>query len=112
MSKNLCQLILDIFSLDMIIIDRDKVIASSIKEIIGNKIPNKIEKLLENREKYESNNKENFYENLDGFYIMNPLIISADCIGVIIFYKKSNFTIFEKQLLNFVNQLFILKIEI
>ncbi len=110
---DLCNDVFETMKINILILDRDKIIASSNENLYGKKIPKMIDELMENRENYESKNKEKlFEEENDYFYLMKPIIVSTDCLGMIIFYKNQEFLEWEKNFNKFLSQIFVRKIEI
>ncbi len=107
----LCQDILDYMGLNVFILDRDMIVSSSILDIKGQKIISFFEGLLMERENYESKQEESFW-GLKGYFLVRPVIVFADCLGLIVLYKESCFADYERRFLNFLVQLFIRKIEI
>ena len=80
---------------DVIITDTDKIIAveGSIKKNYANKdISNELLKYLQNREFIIFNEKTNFKiipdDTLNGYYIVSPIIVESDTIGLIIIYSE------------------------
>lgn len=112
-SMELCTDVYDLMNVNVLILDRDKIIASSNKELYGKKIPKMIDKLMEERESYESKEEEIFFDdNLNKYFLMKPIIVSTDCLGMIIFYKNKGFEEWERNFSKFLSQLFVRKIEI
>lgn len=89
---NLCELINNIFNIDIIITDREKVIATSYNEDLKNKKINELcINLIDNREQYISENIDILsFEGIqiNGYYTIMPLINSSDSIGLIILVSK------------------------
>lgn len=83
-SENICNIIGDICNVDIMISDREKIIASNnnLKKLIGTKLEDKHKKLIDNRENYSSENKEVMYE-LNNYFVILPIITSLDSSGLI-----------------------------
>ncbi len=110
---DLCNDVFDIMNINVLILDRDKILVSSNSKLTGRMIPKMVDALMENRESYESKNKEKlFEEEKDYFYLMKPIIVSTDCLGMIIFYKNQEFLEWERNFNKFLSQIFVRKIEI
>lgn len=94
LGKKLCDLIKNIYKLDVIVTDREKVIANTINaELINQKIDQKLINLIDNREYYVS--KEVTTLNLgnnpiNGFMTIMPIIASIDSLGLIIIVSDKN----------------------
>ncbi len=113
MCDKLCQIVKNNLNLNIIIANREKIISSSITDALNIKIDNFICELMENREEYKSTESENFLLNsLKGYFIMKPIIVNADCLGMIILFKENTFLNWEEMVAGFLKDLFIHKIEI
>lgn len=113
MGKELCQDIFDCMHIEMMVLDRDKIVASSMESLLGNKVPSVVDHFMEDREEYSSVHFESFFDvSLVGYFLMKPIIISTDCIGMLLFYKKDPFVEWERNLLKFLVQQFIRKIDV
>lgn len=93
LGQNLSDIISDICNVDVLITDREKVVAanSNLKELIDTKLEEKYKKLIDNRESYISENLEiNF--NKEGFITLVPIITQSDCSGLVIImtHKKAD----------------------
>lgn len=94
LSNKLCEMISNIYNLNIIITDREKVIATSIKEdILNRKINNQIIELIDNRNFYVSKEIENInFEdiNIKGHFTIAPIISSIDSLGTVIIIDNNN----------------------
>lgn len=94
LGKKLCDLIKNIYNLDMIITDREKVISTSLDEkLLNKKLENRLICLIDNRESYISKdlttlNFEN--ESISGFVTAMPIIASIDSLGLVILVSHQN----------------------
>lgn len=87
LSSKLCELIKNIYNVNLVITDREKVITSSNKEIVENtKLNNKFLELIDNREMFIS--KElltiNLGIDISGYFTVIPIIASSDSLGLVI----------------------------
>ena len=87
LSSKLCELIKNIYNVELVITDREKVITSSNKDIVENtKLNNKFLELIDNREMFIS--KElltiNLGIDISGYFTMIPIIASSDSLGLVI----------------------------
>jgi len=112
--SKLCEYTKDEMKLNIFITDRDKVVASSINELLNHALNYKLTKLLEERESYESNALETLFDDVDskGYFFVVPIIISADSIGLAILVSEQPFLSYMKNFLNFIVKLIINKIDI
>ena len=87
LSSKLCELIKNIYNVDLVITDREKVITSSNKEIVENtKLNNKFLELIDNREIFISREllTINFGIDVSGYFTVIPIIASSDSLGLVI----------------------------
>ena len=87
LSSKLCELIKNIYNVDLVITDREKVITSSNKDIVENtKLNNNFLELIDNREMFIS--KElltiNLGIDISGYFTLIPIIASSDSLGLVI----------------------------
>ncbi len=87
LSSRLCELIKNIYNVDLVITDREKVITSSNKDIVENsKLNNKLLEFIDNREMFIS--KElltiNLGVDISGYFTIIPIIASSDSLGLVI----------------------------
>ncbi len=89
---NLCNLVNSIFDVGVIITDREKVIATSLKEgIMGKRINQWCMDLIDERETYVGDKVDTLdFQNirLSGYYTVVPLINSSDSIGLVMILSK------------------------
>jgi len=85
-SKRLVKIVSEVYGIDVIITDRDKVIACSDNiDIVDNNIGNDLISLIDNRELFEGLKDIYFNNNLlSGYYYIKPIIVDSDSIGLII----------------------------
>ena len=92
LNGKLCELINNIYNVDLVITDREKVITSSNKEIVENtKLNNKFLELIDNREMFISKELStiNFGNDVSGYYTVVPIIASSDSLGLVILISAS-----------------------
>ena len=84
-SNKVCNIISDICKIDLIITDREKIIVTSnkLKNLTNKILPNQLKSLIDNRDRYISEKKDNLID-LNKYFIMIPIITSTDCSGLII----------------------------
>lgn len=89
-SNNLCNIFSDICKVGILISDREKIIATSnnLKNLENQKLLESQKKLIDSRENYFSENKENIFEILS-YYTIIPIITSLDCSGLIIILTEN-----------------------
>ena len=92
LSSKLCELIKNIYNVDLVITDREKIITSSNKDIVENsKLNNKFLELIDNREMFISKELStiNFGNDVSGYYTVVPIIASSDSLGLVILISAS-----------------------
>ena len=93
LSGKLCELIKNIYNVDLVITDREKVITASNKDIVENtKLNNKFLELIDNREMFIS--KElltiNLGIDISGYFTIIPIIASSDSLGLVIIISDND----------------------
>lgn len=118
LSSKLCEIIPSVMDFGMIITDRDKVVSFSdnIKLNLESAVLNsKMLNSIQNRESYESSSYEKIelgeFE-IEGYFYIQPIISSIDCLGLIILIKDQIFLKEEKQFARFVAAMIVNKIDI
>ena len=92
LSGKLCELIKNIYNIDLVITDREKVITSSNKEIVENtKLNNKLLELIDNREMLISKELSTITFGIDvsGYFTIIPIIASSDSLGLVILISEN-----------------------
>ena len=85
-SNKICNIVGEIYDFDIIITDREKIIASN-KNYNGKMLNSKLLKYIDNRKYYVSDKECNIYfDNIDisGYITIYPIIDESDSIGLII----------------------------
>ena len=67
----------------------------------NNKIDNSLQNLIIERKKYESST-EDIINNLKGYFIIYPIIIDSDLLGLFIFFKEKEFNNQDKNFANII----------
>lgn len=113
LANNLAVLIFETMNYKILFFDREEALATFKNEYKHIKLNQKMQKLLENREIYESSIKEIILEELENcYYLIIPIIVSTDVVGLIMMINDSNFTNEQKKFMNFLNKLLVNKIDI
>lgn len=92
LSNKLCELIKNIYNIDLVITDREKVITSSNKDIVENtRLNNKFLELIDNREMFISRDLStiNFEVDISGYFTVIPIIASSDSLGLVILISET-----------------------
>ncbi len=88
--NNLCELINEVFDVNIVITDRDKIVStnSNLNSILNKELSNNLKKLIDNRETYISKEKESLLY-IDGYYYIYPIITQNDSCGLVILITNS-----------------------
>ena len=92
LSNKLCELIKNIYNIDLVITDREKVITSSNKDIVENtRLNNKFLELIDNREMFITKELStiNFGVDISGYFTVIPIIASSDSLGLVILISET-----------------------
>ena len=89
-SEKICNIMCDVCNIDIILTDREKILITSnnLKEYVNKSLDEKLKLLIDNRESYVSNIKENKF-NLMKYFTIFPIITSTDCSGLIIIVSEN-----------------------
>lgn len=100
--------------LNLCMIDREKVLVSSNGELLNHVNSYQLNKLLEDREVYESSMKEKLFEDVDfyGYFYIVPIIVSASSIGAIILINEDPLMSYMKSFVHFLVKLIVKKVDI
>ncbi len=115
LAKTLCEIIDKDLKIKTIITNRETVIATNglTEVLIDKKISSEIEKMLEKRETETKMNYTLKLEDIElvGNFLFIPIISLNDCIGFVIMYSTTNFTI-EESIGKLIASIFTHKLEI
>lgn len=110
-SKNLCNVIADVCNVDVLVTDREKILTyTGKKELEKNKLEEKYKLLIDNRETYISDKKENIFGYIGYVYIV-PIITSIDCSGLIFIISKEKEE-FCLKLIKLIQKMLIQKLDV
>lgn len=101
-------IVLNIYELNIIVTDRDSIIFDSDKKNLKSKISQKMIKLMDYREIYQSLNYETLQitdESYEGYFYILPIIVDTDILGLIILYDINPIDEEKKKLMNFIQKI-------
>lgn len=110
-SEILIQYALEEMNLNIIITDKEQILASFNRELIYQKLDTKFENLLNSFEFYESITEEQFF-SLNGFWFVKPINVHGDIIGFLILHSLNKIEEYMKNFLSFLEKIIINKIDI
>lgn len=89
-SNNICEIISDVFNINIVVSDREKIIAANkeLSSLINNSLGDVHKKLIDNRESYTSNNVETMFD-INGYFYITPIITVSDCSGLVFIISKA-----------------------
>lgn len=85
--NNLSDIINDSTDLKLIVTNKEKIVTKT--ENTNEILDSKLKELINNREKYISKIEETII-GINGYFLIIPIIINSDSIGLLIFNKKIN----------------------
>ena len=90
-SAILCEIFNQICGIEVIITDREKVIATDANNLnlIDYKLNDELKSLIDNRETLISDKEDNLFDKT-GYFVMLPIITSIDSSGLVIVFSKNN----------------------
>lgn len=91
----------DTFNLNIVIIDREKVIASSFESTSN--LNKEVIAKVENGEYYYSNDKDNYFLGL-GYYYIEPIITSLSSVGALILFSHNEINEIYRNVLKFLSK--------
>lgn len=113
---NIANLVTSVYDVNLIITDRDKIIYSNTFANYENaNLDSKLIGLIQNRESVLKSELQTYKfneENKCGYYFIWPIISSTDCLGLIILFSDKTIDEENKNLLKFVANLIVNKIDI
>lgn len=93
LSLKLSDIISNIFKVDVIVCDREKVMAASMdNELVGAILDKKLMELIDNRESVSGNKISSIKlgdKTIDGYITIVPIIASIDSLGLVIVVSKT-----------------------
>ena len=109
----LCSFAKDIMGYNVLVFDREEVIAACENNYLHLKISSVLQKLLDTRESYESHSKEKLLQELDpSYYYALPLIVSTDVVGLILIISDNQLALEQKKFGEFLKQLIVHKLDV
>lgn len=108
-TEKLVNLVLDIYDINIIVTNRDSVVISTDSDIkVNEKISNKLVKIMESRQVYDSYQSENILitnTELNAYFYMVPIIVDADAIGLIVITNNLKISDEEKKIIKFLEKI-------
>lgn len=114
--NNICHLVTNVYDNKIIVTDRDKVVFSNFDEtIIGTELDIKLINLIHNRESINKNQMQSYHFNQEekkGYFFIQPIISSTDCLGLMIIYSDNIIAEEMVNLLKLMSNMIVSKVDI
>lgn len=101
-SNNVVKIIEEKLNIKVFVTNKEKII--TIGNFKNKELDSKLLELIEERKRYESINKETI-NKISGYFIIYPIIVESDILGLLMFTKETAFTNEEKILTNIILKL-------
>ena len=113
LAQNIINTTYDIYKYHMFVTDREKVMITdpTLNELQEIPLSKKYLDMMDSRLKYLSKSKENLF-GVEGYYLINPLIVDNDVVGLIVMIKDSIIDEKDNCFLNFISKVIVGKLSI
>lgn len=101
-SNNVVKIIDEKLNIKVFVTNKEKIITAG--NFKNKELDTKLLELIEERKKYESINKETI-NKISGYFVIYPIIVESDILGLLMFAKETVFTNEEKILTNIILKL-------
>lgn len=101
-SNNVVKIIEEKLNIKVFVTNKEKII--TIGNFKNKELDSKLLELIEERKRYESINKETI-NKINGYFVIYPIIVESDILGLLMFTKETAFTNEEKILANIILKL-------
>lgn len=101
-SNNVVKIIEEKLNIKVFVTNKEKII--TIGNFKNKELDSKLLELIEERKRYESINKETI-NKINGYFVIYPIIVESDILGLLMFTKEASFTNEEKILTNIILKL-------
>lgn len=101
-SNNVVKIIDEKLNIKVFITNKEKIITTG--NFKNKELDSKLLELIEERKRYESINKETI-NKISGYFVIYPIIVESDILGLLMFAKETAFTNEEKILTNIILKL-------
>ncbi len=112
LSEMLVKIVSKIYNLDILITDRNVVVATSenLAQYLSVTLSNQVINYMDKRENYESVNSEEIaFGNsfISGYFFMSPILIDADVSGLLIIRKNDKITKEEQNICKVIKEIIV-----
>ncbi len=113
---SICELVSSVYGCKLIVTDRDKVVYSNFdSSSIGTELDMKLIHIIQNRESVLKNNLQTYSfnkEEIQGYYFIQPIISSTDCLGLLLIYSDKAIEEENVLLLKLIANIIVSKVDI
>ena len=114
--ENICHLVTSVYKINILVTDRDRVVyANLFSSYVGAELDMKFIHFIHNRESVLKNEVQSYKfneEEKSGYYFIQPIISSTDCLGLILLFSETTIEEENKNLLKFLANLIVNKVDI
>ena len=101
-SNNIVNIIDEKLNIKVFVTNKERFITEG--DLKNKELDSKLLELIEERKRYESINKETI-NKISGYFVIYPIIVESDILGLLMFVKETVFTNEEKILTNIILKL-------
>ena len=101
-SNNIVKIIDEKLNIKVFVTNKERFITEG--DLKNKELDSKLLELIEERKRYESINKETI-NKISGYFVIYPIIVESDILGLLMFAKETAFTNEEKVLTNIILKL-------
>lgn len=101
-SNNVVKIIDEKLNIKVFVTNKEKIITEG--NLKNKELDSELLELIEERKRYESINKETI-NKISGYFVIYPIIVESDILGLLMFAKEKAFTNEEKILTNIILKL-------
>lgn len=101
-SNNIVKIIDEKLNIKVFVTNKERFITEG--DLKNKELDSKLLELIEERKRYESINKETI-NKISGYFVIYPIIVESDILGLLMFAKETAFTNEEKILTNIILKL-------
>lgn len=114
--KNICNLVINVYDVKLIVTDRDKVIFTNVVDLVNDStLGSPLLNFIQNRESVNKNELQSYNFNgvgKKGYYFIQPIITSVDCLGLVMVYSDNPIDEIYTNLLKLIVSIIVSKIDI
>ncbi len=112
----ICEMVTSVYDVNLLVTDRDRfVYANRFQDLENKEIDSKFIHFIHQRESVLKNQMQAYKlngEEKSGYFFIQPIISSTDCLGLLILYKESPLEEEYCSLLKFLSNLIVSKVDI